>query len=400
MLDKLHIILLLTAFLGACGGIDKKAKEQINAPVFSLQGNSGLLFSGVDLYYSSSDIFMYNYEQGIVNGLLYGQSGDPAVRWLNQLPVLFNRTSTRHNYVLFKEHKQDDFRVRKEISADFEKGDPSEVISLDNGHWLVSYFSKGKVSEFDPLTGRQIQELDLRVEGPFHPSAMFKRRIDGISYIFIASQGIEIQPGTYRTIANGKQGIFLIREDKNKLTLINEGNPIAFPKASNPGFYHIDAQYPMIAGLCFAETPACKQAIEYLDIRKAISEPSRAQVLFAGQELSVDGLTMNGTLCDGLKDDELYANVVFTKDKPPFTMGEKYIVSIRKQLGIELKLIHHYAHPDSSGSYLLLADKSINTVFFGDIGENRQPQMNVLHDESKLTIPMSRIPYHGVLIPQ
>ncbi|MFK7822619.1 MAG: hypothetical protein AB8G05_00565 [Oligoflexales bacterium] len=400
MPHKLFSLLLCLTCLASCGRPSKKSKEQFLAPVFESKVNRGLAFTGVDLYYSSSDLFYYDYQQGLIFGLLYGQSGDSALWSLNQNLVLFNRTPTHHNYVLFEKAKPGSYFLKQETRGEFEKGDPNHVLSLNNGHWLVSYFGKGKVTKINPETGKEEQKLKFLAGTPFHPASMFKRAIDGITYIFIAAIGIEVDPANYKTVANGKQGIFLVREDEQGLTVLNQGKPIALPKASNPGFYHTDEIFPMVAGLCYVGTKGCRQSIEYLDIPKAVTLASSEQILTNSRNLDEDLFTMNGSLCDGSDADSLFANVVFNKDYESFKKGGKYLVNIENKEKIGIELVHHYAHPDSSGSYLLLADKNIRTLYFGDISGDRQASLNIIHHGIKEIIPMQRIPYHGALVPQ
>ncbi|NRA45816.1 MAG: hypothetical protein HRU09_12735 [Oligoflexales bacterium] len=395
---KYAALLITVACIAACGGLNKKSKEEFKAPeLLGSQVNRGLAFTGVDLYYSSSDLYFYDYEQGLVSGLLYGQSGDSALWSLSDQLVLFNRTSTHHNFVRFEKDASENFYPSQETSGGFEKGDPGDVIVLDNGNWLLSFFGKGKVAEINPDTGEEIQKIVFDPTVPLRPSAMFKRRIEGTSYIFIANLGIEIDPSSYKTIANGKQGIFIVREDKDGLTVLNDGKLVSKPLASNPGFYHTTEENPIVAGLCYKGSQGCTQAIETLNVRSAIEGTSTTPVLSSGRTLDIELLSMNGSLCDGLDADSLYANVVFNQDQGKFKKAKKYIVSIRSQEEINLDLVHHYAHPDSSGAYLLSVDKSINALFFGDFGNDGQASLNILRNGELKIIPMKRIPYQGAL---
>ena len=400
MQASLLSFLLSLACLSSCGEPSQKSKDQLAAPVFENTVNRGLAFTGVDLYYSSSDLLYYDYHRGLISGLLYGQSGDSALWWLDNELALFNRTPTYHNYVRYELSGREAFLLKQETSGDFEKGDPSHVLKLSNGHWLLSYFGKGQVVEIEPDTGKEVQKLDFSVDGPFHPSSMFKRSIAGVSYIFIAALGIEVDPANYKTFANGKQGIFLVREDASGLKVLNQGRPIAIPKASNPGFYHTDEVAPLVAGLCFAGTKGCKQSIEFLDVYKAVNGVSFDEVLVSHRYLDENLFTMNGSLSDGFEPNSLFANVVANKNIEPFKKGEKYLISIQNKEPISIDMVHHYSHPDSSGSYLLLTDKGNGTLYFGDLTANRQPSLNILHNETKKVVLLKRIPYHGVLIPK
>ena len=384
--------------LVACGGISKKSKEQISAPEIDSKANLGLALTGVDLYYSSSDLYFYDYGSGLISGVLYGQSGDSAIWWLDHKLTLFNRTPTRHNYIRFEGRSADTLRPSREIGGPFAKGDPSDVIVLDNGHWLLSYFGMGKVSEIDPETGKELQDPEFVFDGPFHPSSMLKVKVDGVSYIFIANLGIEVDPVNYKTIANGNQGLYLVREEDSGLKVLNNGKPIATPLASNPGFYHTSEARPMLAGLCYAGTKNCTQAIESLNVEKAINGATEEEVLAKMRLLDDADFSMNGRICDGFDPNTIYANVVFNKDRAPFVKGGKYLIRINASEQLDPGLVHHYAHPDSSGSYLLLPDKSIDTLYFGDIGADRKASLNIFRNGHTKAIPMQRIPYYGALI--
>lgn len=384
----------------ACKNVKKQSFPSSSAPFYKNSRHLGLSFSAGDIRYTSSDGFFYDFHKGEIRSFAYGQSGDSYLSYFDKTLFFMNRSPTRYNYMSYSLAENNSFFLKQVISKDFEQGDPHCMLPLRNGNFLLSYYGKGKVAEFNPHTGAEVRELVFSDfgSGRFHPSDMMQQNIAGTDYIFISHIGLTYDPALGTMSGNGSQKIYLAQDaGAAGAVVVNGGLAIAAPYASSGRFLHKKHTNPAFFGLCAQQTVNCQQGLQYLSL-EGIPAGSYENLLTEAIAMDQDDFSSNGLVVDGFGHEEFFASVVSGLKG---SAARKLVIKITlepEERVLKTSLEYEYS-TIGNGSYLLVSDESTQTLFIGDAIDETSGKLLSISADNMTTTRLDRIPYYGILIP-
>ncbi len=382
----------------AASGCGDKAKNAATGPGYQSPASTsaGLAFAVVDANYTASTILFNDFATGDLVTLSSGESGDPALRFVDNRLFLFNRTATSLNFRpldVTNAAAPTGVQLATPMAA---VGDPHDVLSLSAERMLLALYSAGKIIVINPKTGVLLQELkadwDLGAgaKAQLRPERFLVRPRDGGQDIYVIHQGLD-----QAFAADGTQQVFVLRDDGTTLSAVDmdpakdKVQGIALPQKNASDFYPEGEKAVLIYGECtLFDAPTCQAGFVRFDLTTHAVE-----TVFDTKALGYIG---NGGVTPGPAGFYFGLMAKGEGQAPP-----KFVVKIDYAAKTATEV---YQFKGASGCCSLVFDDSTKALFTGDANP-ADPNAGVLlafpeNHTDPTQVALTGLPYGGLLVPK
>lgn len=338
----------------------------------------------VDPSIRTSRIYRYDFASGVVQELLPGESGNPAVFAAGDQVLLFNRQSDAEKTLRVIDGKSSESEPgAPKALGDLADGDPLDVVPLRAGATALLASGLGARLQVLDIAAATLSDVDTTALAgdAVRPVALHKSGDN----VFVAHSGLTDLTASGGD-SDGSQQLFVAQATGDSLTWSDQkpatsevdGLPLT---ASNPfGLVNRSDGGALVVGLCAEDSGACVAGADRL------TSGAVAALATYGDDF---GYRFFNRIVDGPDSSTVYAHVT--------TAGNRYLVVKLNAQTKATTIVHE--HPDER-LYGLAYDTSSKTLFVGGIDGLKGTLTLYRDDVVAGQIELAGVPYSAAFVPK